>query len=44
MSYMISAFVAGITAMCYSEFAVDLPLAGSAFNYVSQVFGEFLAW
>ncbi|GMH40358.1 hypothetical protein BSKO_08262 [Bryopsis sp. KO-2023] len=33
-----------ITALCYIEFAVDMPVAGSAFNYISLVFGEFPAW
>ena len=44
ISYMISAFAALLAALCYTEFVVDLPLAGGAFNYISLVFGELVAW
>ena len=41
---MISAFAALLSALCYTEFVVDLPLAGGAFNYISLTFGELAAW
>lgn len=44
LSYLISAFAALLSALCYTEFVVDLPLAGGAFNYISLVFGELAAW
>lgn len=44
LSYATSALCAMLTALCYAEFASDLPVAGGAFNYVSMTFGEFAAW
>ena len=31
-------------ALCYAEFAVELPVTGGAFNYISVTFGEAAAW
>lgn len=44
LSYSIAAFSALLSGLCYTEFVVDLPAAGGAFNYISVVFGEFVAW
>ncbi len=44
LSYLISAFAALLSALSYTEFVVDLPIAGGAFNYISLVFGELTAW
>lgn len=44
LSYTVAAAAALLSGLCYTEFVVDLPTAGGAFNYVSVVFGEFTAW
>jgi basic amino acid/polyamine antiporter, APA family len=44
MSYGIAAVAALLAALCYTEYAVELPAAGGAFNYISVTYGEFLAW
>lgn len=44
LSYVIAATAALLAAFCYAEFAVDLPVAGGAFNYVHTTFGEIIAW
>ena len=41
LSYVIASLTSMITGLCYTEFAVETPVAGSAYNYVSQSFGEF---
>lgn len=43
-SYLVAAIAALLSALSYSEFAVDMPIAGGAFNYISMTFGEGLAW
>lgn len=44
ISYLLAGGASLFSALCYTEFAVDLPLAGSAYNYVMITFGEFAAW
>ncbi|KRM99884.1 APC family permease [Loigolactobacillus rennini] len=44
LSYILAAAVCALAALCYSEFASTIPLAGSAYTYVYTVFGELLAW
>lgn len=44
ISYSVAAGSALLSGLCYTEFVVDLPAAGGAFNYISVVFGEFTAW
>jgi APA family basic amino acid/polyamine antiporter len=44
LSYMISAFASLLAALCYTEFAVELPVAGSAYNYIAVVYGELPAF
>ncbi|KAF6165828.1 hypothetical protein GIB67_012725 [Kingdonia uniflora] len=44
LSYAISGICALLSAFCYTEFAVDLPVAGGAFSYLRVTFGEFAAF
>ena len=44
LSYILASIAAIVSALCYTEFAVDMPVAGGAFVYVSVTFGEFLGW
>lgn len=44
VSYLIASFAAGLSALCYTEFAVDMPVAGGAFNYVAMECGEVFGW
>ena len=45
---VISMVLAGLTsvlaALCYSEFAATVPVAGSAYTYAYATLGEFVAW
>jgi APA family basic amino acid/polyamine antiporter len=45
---VISMVLAGVTsvlaALCYSEFAATVPVAGSAYTYAYATLGEFIAW
>jgi basic amino acid/polyamine antiporter, APA family len=42
--FIITAIACGFTAMCYSEFATRIPVAGSAYTYAYASFGELFAW
>lgn len=44
LSFLIAAFVCGLAALCYAEFASTIPLAGSAYTYAYSVYGEIIAW
>jgi amino acid transporter len=44
LSYIVASFAAVLSAFCYTEFAVDMPVAGGAFVYINLVFGEFIGW
>ncbi|XP_016468833.1 cationic amino acid transporter 7, chloroplastic [Nicotiana tabacum] len=44
LSYAIAGFCALLSAFCYTEFAVGMPVAGGAFSYIRITFGEFLAF
>ncbi|XP_047322694.1 cationic amino acid transporter 7, chloroplastic-like [Impatiens glandulifera] len=44
ISYAIAGICALLSAFCYTEFAVDMPVAGGAFSYIRVTFGEFTAF
>ncbi|KAF5959195.1 hypothetical protein HYC85_000404 [Camellia sinensis] len=44
LSYAIAGFCALLSAFCYTEFAVEMPVAGGAFSYIRVTFGEFAAF
>ncbi|CAI8605162.1 unnamed protein product [Vicia faba] len=44
LSFAIAGFCALLSAFCYTEFAVDMPVAGGAFSYLRVTFGEFAAF
>jgi amino acid transporter len=40
ISYAIAGLCALLSAFCYTEFAVDMPVAGGAFSYLRVTFGK----
>ncbi|KAL2644045.1 hypothetical protein R1flu_011632 [Riccia fluitans] len=44
LSYLLAGFTALLSALCYTDFAVELPVAGGAFSYLKITFGEFAAY
>ena len=44
LSYVVAAAAALLSALCYAEMAVALPVAGGAFNYIAVSFGELPAF
>ncbi|CAI5516039.1 unnamed protein product [Closterium sp. Naga37s-1] len=44
LSYLLSATSALLSALCYTEFAVHLPVAGGAFSYLMVTLGELPAF
>ena len=44
LSFVIAGFVCAVAALCYSELAAMVPVAGSAYTYTYAVLGEFFAW
>ncbi|KAM7267563.1 hypothetical protein ACFE04_009729 [Oxalis oulophora] len=44
LSYAIAGVCALLSAFCYTEFAVNMPVAGGAFSYLRVTFGEFAAF
>ncbi|MBN8813939.1 MAG: amino acid permease [Sphingomonas sp.] len=44
ISFCIAGFVCAVAALCYSELASMVPVAGSAYTYTYAVMGETLAW
>ena len=43
-SFVLTAVACGFAALCYSEFAAMVPIAGSAYTYSYATFGELIAW
>lgn len=41
LSYAIAGLCSLLSAFCYTEFAVDMPVAGGAFSYLRVTFGSF---
>jgi APA family basic amino acid/polyamine antiporter len=44
VSFMVAGFVCALAALCYSELASMVPVAGSAYTYSYAVMGEVVAW
>jgi APA family basic amino acid/polyamine antiporter len=44
LAFVIAGAVCIVAALCYSEIATMIPVAGSAYTYTYSVMGEFLAW
>jgi len=44
LSMIIAGVTAVLAALCYSEFAATVPVAGSAYTYAYATLGEFVAW
>ena len=42
--FVITGIACAFTALCYSEFASRIPVAGSAYTYAYASFGELFAW
>jgi len=41
LSYLVAGISALLSAFCYTEFAVEMPVAGGAFSYLQITFGEY---
>lgn len=44
LGFVISGFIALLTALVYAEFAAMIPKSGSAYVYTYSTFGELPAW
>ncbi|XP_050378298.1 cationic amino acid transporter 6, chloroplastic-like [Argentina anserina] len=44
ISYIIAGISALLSSLCYTEFSVQIPVAGGAFSYIRVTFGEFLGY
>ena len=44
LSFVLTACVCGLTALCYAEFAAMVPVSGSAYTYAYGTLGELVAW
>lgn len=44
LSFVITAAVCALTALCYAEFASMVPISGSAYTYAYSTLGELTAW
>jgi APA family basic amino acid/polyamine antiporter len=44
LSFMLAAVGCGFAALCYSELASMVPVAGSAYTYAYATLGELVAW
>lgn len=44
ISMVVAAFACVFSALCYSEFAAMIPVAGGAYTYTFATLGEFAAW
>jgi basic amino acid/polyamine antiporter, APA family len=42
--FILTGIACAFTALCYSEFASRIPVAGSAYTYAYASFGELFAW
>ncbi|XVF13488.1 hypothetical protein REPUB_Repub08aG0212000 [Reevesia pubescens] len=44
ISYIIAGISALLSSLCYTEFSVQIPVAGGAFSYLRVTFGEFMGY
>src|SRR5438034_4288964 len=44
LSMVLAGVASVLAALCYSEFAASVPVAGSAYIYAYATLGEFIAW
>ena len=44
LSFLLAGTACGLAALCYSELASMIPVAGSAYTYASATLGTFIAW
>uniref|UniRef100_A0A5B7A4M9 Putative cationic amino acid transporter 1 n=1 Tax=Davidia involucrata TaxID=16924 RepID=A0A5B7A4M9_DAVIN len=44
LSYIVSGFSAMLSVFCYTEFAVEIPVAGGSFAYLRVELGDFMAF
>ncbi|KAK7359059.1 hypothetical protein VNO77_01005 [Canavalia gladiata] len=44
LSYVVSGFSALLSVFCYTEFAVEIPVAGGSFAYLRVELGDFVAF
>jgi basic amino acid/polyamine antiporter, APA family len=44
LSFVLTAMVCALTALCYAEFAAMVPVSGSAYTYAYGTLGELVAW
>ena len=44
ISMILAAVACVFSALCYSEIAAMIPVAGSAYTYTYATMGEFMAW
>lgn len=40
ISYIVAGISALLSALCYTEFSIDIPVAGGAFSYLRVTFGK----
>src|ERR1700760_1683923 len=44
VSFVVAGVICAVAALCYSELAAMVPVAGSAYTYTYAVVGEMFAW
>ncbi|XP_010269827.1 PREDICTED: cationic amino acid transporter 6, chloroplastic-like [Nelumbo nucifera] len=44
LAYIIAGISALLSSLCYTEFSIQIPVAGGAFSYLRVTFGEFMGY